>query len=65
MERRECEMKIKDLIIDIMDTYNEYYPDGEYISMHVRKYPDHTIMSCNNNYWDTDKEHPLDMTTFI
>lgn len=61
MTREECEMKIKDLMIDIMETYNEYYPDGNYLSLHFRKYEDgKTCMSFSNMHWDEDKQYPID-----
>lgn len=56
MKRKECEKKIRDLMIQIGEVYNEYNPDGTYLSLTLI---DGTIMVDNNPHKDT--KHPIDI----
>lgn len=58
MNRKECEKKIIDLMIQIDEVYHEYNPDGKYLSLAI---VDGAIMADNG----THDEKQLDVFRVI
>lgn len=48
MKRKECEEKIAELMQEILDTYKQYNPVGDYLSLAI--YDD--LLMGNNRYYD-------------
>ena len=57
MTRKQCEKKIRDLMIQIDKVYHEYNPEGTYLNLSI---VDDTLMA-NNSYYSDDADHPLDI----
>lgn len=60
MTRKECEDKMLCLLKEIVNTYRQYNPNGDYLSLGFVK----GTVSINNDYTEDDKEHPIDVTIF-
>ena len=58
MTREEAEKKIKKLLLEIANVYQEYHPDGEQLNMAVTK----SCCWAFNAYWERDVDNPLDIT---
>lgn len=56
MTREECEHKIKAIMLELVNVYREYNPEGEYLSC---AFTNNTIL-FNNAYYDEDKDHKID-----
>ena len=60
MTREQCEKKIRDLMIQIDKVYQEYNPEGTYLSLCIVG----DFARVNNSYYSDDSDdadHPLDM----
>lgn len=57
MTRKQCEKKIRALMIQIDKVYHEYNPEGTYLNLSI---VDDNLMA-NNSYYSDDADHPLDI----
>lgn len=57
MTRKQCEKKIRDLMIQIDNVYHEYNPDGTYINLSIVG----DNLMANNRYYSDDADYPIDM----
>lgn len=71
MTRRDIEEKVLTLMMEIWTAYQEYNPDGKYLTMNLsaENLSGEMLLYChaNNAYWSDDGEvgKPLDFTKFI
>ena len=51
MTRHECERQIAEKLVEIIDIYHQYNPDGKYLAMFYSGDEEQHI-SFNNRYWN-------------
>lgn len=55
--KREVEERINVLLDEIVEIYQEYNPDGDYLDLSI--FPKQKIKMFNNRYYGEDAEHPI------
>lgn len=60
--RSECEKIIIRKLQEIYDVYHRYNPDGNYLGMSIVIDGHYKMISVHNEYFDNDKEHPINST---
>lgn len=65
MNRLEIEQKIMDKFIEILNLYEQYNPEGEYLTVTFRKHKSYKRISGNNSYWKEDENFPISFSCVI
>lgn len=65
MNRNEIEQKIMDKFIEILNLYEQYNPEGEYLTISFTRCGNCKMISGNNSYWKEDENFPIKFSCVI